>query len=162
MKRKLLVSLLLSLLLATTESFAAEITIASGAGYKRPVLEITSLYEKKTGNRIAAVFGNMGQIISQVNMSGAVSVVLGDRNFFDLSGLEFVEYQPVGQGELVLAYRKGLKPGSIEGITGKDITRIGLPDSDKAIYGEAATEFLQNSALIKNVREKLLKLSITP
>jgi len=162
MKKKLIVSLVLSLLLTATEAFAAEITIASGAGYKRPVLEITSLYQKKTGNRIAAVFGNMSQIISQVNMSGTVSVVLGDRKFFDRSGLAFVEYQPVGQGKLVFAYRKGLKPDGIEEITGKDITRIGLPDSAKAIYGEAASGFLQNSTLLKDVSEKLLKLSTVP
>jgi len=155
-------SLLLGLLLLTTDLFAEGITIASGGGYKRPVQEIASLYQKTTGERVAAVFGNMSRIISQANMSGTVSLLIGDRTFFDRSGLEFSNYRPLGRGRLVLAYRKGLDLKAIDDIAGKKITRIGVPDSSKAIYGAAAAAYLHNSGLMKTIENKLLKLTTVP
>ncbi|MCW8799272.1 MAG: molybdate ABC transporter substrate-binding protein, partial [Prosthecochloris sp.] len=47
-------------------------------------------------------------------------------------------------------------------INKKEITRVGLPDSAKAIYGDAAMQYLTKSGLIASTRGKLLKLSTVP
>ncbi|RNA64563.1 molybdate ABC transporter substrate-binding protein [Prosthecochloris sp. ZM_2] len=149
-------------LLCQAPLFAGDITIASGAGYKRPLQDITTLYREKTGNTVSAVFGNMHQIISQASLSGSIAIMIGDQKFFDRSGLDFASFQPVGKGRLVLAWRKGLNLERIGQITAEDIERIGFPDSSKAIYGSAATQYLANSGLMENTAEKLLKLSTVP
>ena len=141
---------------------ASEITIASGAGYKRPLLELISRYEQKTENSVAGVFGNMYQIISQVRMSGKVCLVFGDRKFFDRSDLDFSTFHPIGEGKLVLAYRRGIQLTTISDVNKKEITRVGLPDSAKAIYGDAAMQYRAKSGLITSIRGKLLKLSTVP
>lgn len=141
---------------------AENITIAAGAGYKRPLVEIANQYEKKTGKHIDAVFGNMQQIISQAKMSGNVSIIFGEKTFFDHSGINFSSYYPVGTGNLVLAWRKGLHMKSIEEIRNKEITRIGIPDANKAVYGRAATEYLKNSGSSEIVAQKLITVSTVP
>ncbi|MBO8093284.1 MAG: molybdate ABC transporter substrate-binding protein [Prosthecochloris sp.] len=141
---------------------ASEITIASGAGYKRPLQEINTLYMQQTGNSVSAVYGNMFQIISQADMSGRIAIMIGDQNFFDRSQLDFSRFQTVGQGRLVLAWRSGLEITGIEDITSERIERIGLPAPAKAIYGKAAMEYLENSGLMNRISGKLLKLSTVP
>ncbi len=152
---------LITLLLGRTV-VAGEITIASGAGYKQPLLEIIALYEKKSGKRITPVFGNMSHLISQAALSGKVSLILGDRKFLDRSGLDFSSFHHMGHGRLVLAYRKGIALESVLDIPGDSITRIGMPDSAKAIYGLAAAESLNSSTMMKKVHKKLLIFSTVP
>ncbi len=141
---------------------ASDITIASGGGYKRPLLEIIAHYEHKTGNAVAGVFGNMYQIITQVSMSGNVCLIIGDTTFFDGSDIDFSGFHPLGKGKLVLAYRKGTSLEAISDINNASITRIGMPDPAKAIYGKAATEYLNQSGLMPLIDGKLLKLSTVP
>ncbi|NTW63811.1 MAG: molybdate ABC transporter substrate-binding protein [Chlorobiaceae bacterium] len=162
MTRKLFLPLFLLFSLFSAALRAETITIASGAGYKRPLMEITSKYEQKTGGHIDAVFGNMQQIISQAQMSGNVSIIFGDKSFFDQSAISFANYYPVGQGKLVLAWRKGLHVKRITDISDKRIARVGIPDEKKAIYGRVAAEYLEKSGLSGAVKGKLLVVSTVP
>ncbi len=141
---------------------AESITIAAGAGYKRPIVEIIRQYEQTNGQHIDAVFGNMQQIISQTRMSGKVSMIFGEKSFFDQSGITFVKYYPVGEGRLVLAWRKGLHLKQIQDICENKITRVGIPDEKKAIYGHVAAEYLNNAGLANKVAVKLLVVSTVP
>jgi molybdate transport system substrate-binding protein len=162
MNKHIYIPLLLLFSLFSLNLRAENITIAAGAGYKRPLVDIANEYEKKTGKHIDAVFGNMHQIISQTKMSGNVSVIFGDKTFFDQSGINFSGYYPVGNGNLVLAWRKGLHVTSIEEIRNKEITRIGIPDANKAVYGRAATEYLKNSGSSSIVAQKLITVATVP
>lgn len=160
--KKTILSLLLLLMTVPAILHAEQITVASGAGYKRPLMEIAALYEKRTGNHIDAVFGNMQQILSQTETSGKVSVVFGEKSFLNRSTLVFSSFHPVGKGTLVLVWRKGLKLKRLEEIRGKEVQRLGMPDPEKAIYGQAATEYLKKSGLRAVVSDKLMTLSTVP
>ncbi|MBN1278883.1 MAG: molybdate ABC transporter substrate-binding protein [Chlorobiaceae bacterium] len=154
---------LLILLTAIPAMLEAEtLTIAAGAGYKRPLVDIAALYEKKTGNHIDAIFGNMQQIFSQTETSGKVSIIFGEKNFLQRSALSFSSFHPIGKGTLVLAWRKGLNLKRLEEIQEKQIRRLGTADPKKAIYGHATTEYLEKSGLFEAVSYKLLTLSTVP
>lgn len=160
--KKTILSLLLLLTAIPAILRAEQITIAAGAGYKRPLMEIADLYEKRTGNHIDAVFGNMQQIFSQTRTSGKVSVIFGEKSFLNRSRLAFSSFHPVGKGTLVLAWRKGLKLKRLEELRGNEVGRLGMPDPEKAIYGHAATEYLKNSGLRAALSDKIMTLSTVP
>lgn len=162
MLKKTFFSLLLLFSLLSSTLRAETITIASGAGYKRPLMEIAEKFEKKSGYHLDAVFGHMQQIFSQAKMTGQIAIIFGDRSFFDQSGISFAGYYPVGQGKLVLAWRQGLHLKSITDIRSNAVTRVGIPDEKKAIYGHAAAEYLQKSGLSGDVTSKLLVVSTVP
>ncbi|KUL33279.1 molybdate ABC transporter substrate-binding protein [Chlorobium limicola] len=163
MNQKKTIIFLLFLLAAIPGLLQAEtLTVAAGAGYKRPLMEIAALYEKKTGHHIDAVFGNMQQIFSQTETSGKVSVVFGEKSFLNRSTLSFSSFHPVGKGTLVLAWRKGLELKRLEDIRKKEVRRLGIPDPEKAIYGHAAAEYLKKSGLSKKTEQKLITLSTVP
>jgi len=50
----------------SSKAFANELQIFAGAAFKKPLDEIVSLYEKKTGTKIYAVYGGVGAVLSQV------------------------------------------------------------------------------------------------
>lgn len=76
--------------------FAQDLMIAAGAGYKKPLMEIINNY-KRSGQRIDAIFGNMGQISNQARQSN-IAVLIGDKNFLEKkSQLNFQEYLPLKQ-----------------------------------------------------------------
>lgn len=160
--RFFLSALCVALLFSVSSLHAGEITIASGAGYKRPFVQIISHYQEATGNKVTAVYGNMRQVISQAEMSGQVALIIGDQKFFDRSGLEFDAFYPVGQGRLVLAWRQGVGVETMSDIAGSNVTRVGMPDPVKAIYGFAANEYLENSGLMPEVSERLIRLGTVP
>lgn len=155
-------ALFVVLLFTVSSLHAGEITLASGAGYKRPLVELISRYQDETGNKVTAVYGTMRQVIAQAQMSGQVALILGDQKFFDRSGLEFDAFHPIGQGRLVLAWRQGVGIEKISDIAGGGVARVGMPDPVKAIYGFAADEFLQQSGLQQKVSEKLIRLGTVP
>ena len=142
----------------------AEIFIASGAGYKKPVLEACESFMSGNPVKVNPVFGNMQTVSLQVRESGKVGLLIGDRKFLENPGLgvEYAEYLPLGRGKLVLAYRKGLDPVSTEDLAAERIERISLPDTKKAIYGAAAREYLEGIGLWDNLEGKILMASTVP
>ena len=89
----------LALFLALAWSLGAgELMVASGAGYKEPVNALLAAYEKSGGQKPAAFFGNMRQVIAQANLSGKAGVIVGDRSFLERSGLPVVRFLPLGEG----------------------------------------------------------------
>ena len=150
-----LLTLTLSLPLA-----ADPLLIAAGAGYKKPLTEIYAAFTRSTGTKVEAVFGNMQQVLAQTRDSGRVDLVVGEQAFLAKSGL-FSRDQTLGTGRLVLAYGARRLAG-YQSLTDPAVTRIGLPDPQKAIYGKAATQFLERSGLMPQVKDKLMTLSTVP
>lgn len=162
MKRLKMTLLILALLLMRS-SWADTLLIAAGAGYKRPVSELAGLFEKKTGTRVEQIYGHMGGIVTQARQSGKVAVIFGDLSFLEkLEDLSFSAFLPVGDGRLVLAWPSGKRLQSIAEIHDRRFARIALPDPKAAIYGIAATEYLQRSGLDSAVRERLQVVSTVP
>ncbi len=157
-------SFLLTLFFLLVPAARAEqgLTIAAGAGYKRLVEELCASYTTMTGVPVNKVFGNMGQITAQALESGAIDFIMGDKAFLDASKLLFAEEFIIGRGKLVAAAAKGTKIENLDALTAKDVQRIAIADSEKAIYGHAAKEFLTAKGIWQQIQPKLLVVGTVP
>ncbi|NEX19625.1 molybdate ABC transporter substrate-binding protein [Thiorhodococcus mannitoliphagus] len=152
--------LTLSLLCISISAMAEPLLIAAGAGYKKPLTEVYAAFEADSGIEVQAAFGNMQQVIAQTRDSGRIDLVVGERGFLTKTGL-FEHFTPLGKGRLVLAY--GIRPlGGYQALAEVSVERIALPDPKKAIYGRAATQFLERSGLMPEVQGKLMTLATVP
>lgn len=154
---------LLAAALLCSPSFADSLLVAGGAGYKRPISELAGAFEKKTGIRLEQIYGHMGAVVAQAKQSDQIAVIFGDRAFLaKVEGIDFATYLPLGEGRLVIGWPKGGRLGSANELADARFARIALPDTKSAIYGIAATEFLQRSGLDAKVRERLQVASTVP
>ncbi len=143
---------------------AAEITVASGAGYKKPVSEVMAAFEKESSVHVNGVFGNIRMITNQAKQSGDISFVIGDKKFLKrMTGVvAFTNYQTMGKGILVLAYRKGIAPTRVEDIASDKVASIFMPQEKKAIYGIAGMEALQSYGYGDIFKEKVTQVATVP
>jgi molybdate transport system substrate-binding protein len=140
---------------------AQALKLAAGAGYKKPLMDIITEYEK-SGKKIEPFFGNMRQVTTQAGQTD-IALIVGDKNFLSKkSGLPFSDYILLGKGKVVVAYPKGKTITSIEDLKKANIERISMPQPKKAIYGIAGLEFLQNSGLYSSVEKKLHIVATVP
>ena len=154
-----LFTLILTLMLSFSAS-ADSLLIAAGAGYKKPLTEIYAAFTQATGLKVEATFGNMQQVLAQTRDSGRVDLVIGEQGFLSRTEL-FERYLDLGQGRLVLAYGPKRLSG-YAALTAPEVERIALPDPNKAIYGRAATQFLERSGLLPQIQPKLMTLATVP
>ncbi len=139
----------------------ANLKVAAGAGYKKPLMDVIKEYEKN-GDKIDAFFGNMKQITTQAKETD-IAVIVGDKNFLSKkSKLDFKEYLYLGTGKVVVAYPKGKSITSIGDLTKDTIGKISMPQPKKAIYGIAGEQFLKNAKLYDSVKEKLYVVATVP
>lgn len=140
------------------------IFIASGAGYKKPVMKICEEFTKQSGIKVSPIFGNMQTVSVQVKQSGQVGVLIGDRSFLEnpTLGVKYEKYTALGEGKLVLAYSKKLEKVTGEDLASDRIARISMPDTQKAIYGRAAMEFLTNNGLYEKIQDKVIQAATVP
>ncbi|ACO81161.1 molybdate ABC transporter, periplasmic molybdate-binding protein [Azotobacter vinelandii CA] len=144
-------------------SAAESLTIAAGAGYKRPVAELAVAFERRSGIRIEPFFGHMGQVLAQARQSDRIAVVLGDQAFLENAGQPaFARYLPAGRGRLVLAWPTGRTLAKAEELAGPSFARIALPDERQAVYGKAASQFLERSGLEKKLEGRLIMVANVP
>ena len=141
------ITLILTLCLSLSVS-AEPLLIAAGAGYRKPLMAIYDAFTQSSGTRVEAVFGNMQQVLAQTRDSGRVDLVVGEQAF-------------LGTGRLVLAYGARRLSG-YQALTDPQVERIALPDPQKAIYGQAATQFLERSGLMPSVKDRLMTLATVP
>nr|NJM04170.1 molybdate ABC transporter substrate-binding protein [Desulfobacula sp.] len=139
-----------------------KLTLAAGAGYKRLVNELCTIYTAKTGVEVQQIFGNMGQVTAQVKESGAVDFIIGEKQFLDSTSLAFNGEVPIGKGKLIAVTAKGVDIKSLDDLTDPKITRIALPDAKKAIFGKAAAEFFTRKGIEAQLQPKLLIVGTVP
>ncbi|WP_235727749.1 molybdate ABC transporter substrate-binding protein [Maridesulfovibrio frigidus] len=143
-------------------SAQAKVVLASGAGYRSLVDDLSDSYTKDTGNKVERIYGNMARVTAQARISGAVDMVLGDKDFLEKATLSAKTTQPVGTGKLVVAYPIGASYQNESDLLSKSITRIAIPDTQKAIYGKAAMQYLRGKGLYNKVESKLLIVGTVP
>jgi len=159
--------LLLLILLGTTNLMAQEIMIAAGAGYKKPVMEVTKSFEESSGIKVNAVFGNIQMVSSQAKQTGEISCIIGDKKFLakvekTLGTLRFSNYQTIGNGILVLACRKGIEISKPEDLLNDQVKSVFMPQDGKAIYGIAGTEALKSYDFTSKLGDKLTQVATVP
>jgi len=160
--RKEILSLILILTAGTL--MAQDLMIASAAGYKKPVAEIVKLFEQESGTKVNAVYGNIQMVASQAEQTGEISCIIGDKKFLKKieSSVSFTEYHPIGEGQLVLAYRKGLTIAKIEDLLTDQVKTVFMPQDGKAIYGIAATEALKSYGYTEKLAPKITQVATVP
>ncbi|MCD6653974.1 MAG: molybdate ABC transporter substrate-binding protein [Sulfurovum sp.] len=142
---------------------ANEIYIASGAGYKRAVSELSTVFEQKTQIEVNQIYGNMQQISEQIKYSDKIAVFVGDEDFIRKLKIEYSQKIELGMGSLVLVFSKHHQNVSgIEALPLETIKKIGLPDTKKTIYGKAADEFLNHANLRDTLKNKLTIFQAAP
>lgn len=150
------------LLVAFAIAYAGEMKIASGAGYKAPLMEVISGFEKVSSHKVYGLFGNMKQISTQAS-DGGIALLLGDKAYLsEKSGLVFIDYTDVGSGKPVLAYPKNKPLATLEDIATDKVGKIVMPQPQKAIYGIAAAQILDNSGLKEQVSSKIYEVATVP
>lgn len=148
---------------AISEAGAEEFTLAAGAGFRRPIADVASAYEKTGGDKVLQIYGHMGQAIAQARESGQVSLVCGDRAVLEhAQGVSFDRFVRLGLGKLVVAYRKGMTLAKAEDLTRAEFKRIGIPDQKNAIYGKAGRQFLERARLAAAIDPKLIPVATVP
>lgn len=160
MKRLALAFLLLFALVTVAQ--AEPLTVASGAGYKKLVLELAAAFEAKTGKKVELIFGNMGQVVAQAKASGKVHMIIGEQSFLKQAGLALASFTEMGRGTLVVAWPKGQQLASLEDLAKPDVKRVAMPDPAKAIYGIAGKEALARAGLAEKLGGKLLVVATVP
>jgi molybdate transport system substrate-binding protein len=141
-------------------SYADNLVVAAGAGYKRPLEKVYQAFKDQTGIGVDPVFGNMQQVLAQVEKSGLVGVTFGDQSFLTQSDF-FDPFIPLGNGKLVIIYNK-YPIKSYENLIDPQVTYIAMPDPQKAIYGRAASQLLERSGLKDKISKKLIITATVP
>jgi len=142
--------------------WADDVVLASGAGYKKMVNALAAAYKEQTGHSIDLIFGNMARVTTLAKQGDKVGLVLGDTRFLTKAGLPMASMQELGRGKLVLAFSKQSKASAVADLDSPRIERIALPDGKKAIYGNAAREFLHSSGRMPDIQPKLVEVSTVP
>lgn len=156
-------SIIASIIASVDVAAAQDTTLAAGAGFRRPLAEVSLAYEKASGNKILQVYGHMGQVIAQARESGKIALVCGDQAVLKAAqGVAYERFARLGLGKLVVAYRKGVTLAKAEDITGDAIKRIGIPDQANAIYGKAGRQFLERAKLAARIDLKLIAVATVP
>lgn len=144
-------------------SQADEATLAAGAGFRRPLAELAAAYEARSGHKILQVYGHLGQVIAQARESDRIGIVCGDRAVIqNARGVSFQRMARLGQGKLVVAFRRGLTLSAAAEVARSDIRRIGIPDQANAIYGKAGRQFLDRAQLAASVDPRLIAVATVP
>jgi molybdate transport system substrate-binding protein len=137
------------------------LTIASGAGYKKPLIKVFQAFSASTGIVVTPVFGNMRTVMTQTEQSGQIALAVGDRAVLSASDL-FGEMVDLGRGRLVLAWADTPPDNGFENLLDTSLRGIAIPDPKKTIYGRAAGQFLRNSGLRNRLDSRLLVLATVP
>ncbi|WP_291325188.1 molybdate ABC transporter substrate-binding protein [Desulfovibrio sp. UCD-KL4C] len=154
--------LIFLLVLCIPAAAQSKMILASGAGYRSLVDDLADTYTKKTGNQIERIYGNMSRVTAQANVSGAVDMVLGDANFLKKAKIPFKTTHKIGNGKLVVAFPKGSSFHTKADLLNDKVTRIAIPDTNRAIYGKAALQYFKNTKIYDKIESKLLIVATVP
>lgn len=151
-------------LLSASTLYAQNLMIASGAGYKKPVTELLTSFQKDTGVKTDAAFGNIQMVVSQAKQTEEISCIIGDKKFLAKFEpmMKFAGYHPVGKGILVLAYRKGISLNKPEDMVSDQVKSIFMPQEKNAIYGIAGTETLKSYNYTAKLAGKITQVATIP
>ncbi len=158
--KKLLMMLLV--LTVAVSAYADGLRVAAGAGYKNLVEDWANYYESKTGKKMERMYGNMGQVAAQVKLGGGICAVIGEEGFLKTSGVNYASYTPIGKGILVLVTRKGLTITDPKDLVKPEFGKIAIPDTEKAIYGKAGLQLINNLGIAAEISPRLIPAGTVP
>lgn len=149
-------------LLTVTAARAAELKVAAAANFTDPIKEITPLFEKATGHKLALSFGATGQIYAQITQGAPFEVFLAADKAtpakaiaegFAVKGTELT----YAVGKLVL-YSK--TPGLVaagETLKSGKFAKIAIANPATAPYGAAAVETMKALGVHDELAPKIVQ-----
>jgi molybdate transport system substrate-binding protein len=148
---------------AASVSFAG-VTVTTGAGYKTMLEKLCADFRESGGAVEEMYGGHIGMMLAQIKQGSGVNVVISDKGSLDdmSGGVEFDSYEPLGGTVLVLAWRKGIEIETPEDLAKPEIKSVAYPDAKAAIYGRAATKFLESSGIGAKIKDKISEVSSVP
>jgi molybdate transport system substrate-binding protein len=124
---------------------AQELLVGAAAGYKKPLESLFVDFSVQQPNtKVKRFYGNVTQVLKQAEADGRVDLVVGDEKFINKSGLTTHQRIVLGNGQLVIAYRRGVTVSQASQLQG---LRVAMPDAKQAIFGQAAAEWLDKQGL---------------
>lgn len=151
-----------SLALLSGLLYANSVLVAVGAGYKRPLAEVIKNYElENKSEKINYSAGNMKQVSSLVKNNKSIALAIGEKGFLvQKEKIPFKSFMSLGSGKVVIAYKKGIKMSDIKDLL--KLKKIAMPNAKGAVYGIRGKQFLENSGLLKQLKDRLLVVANVP
>ncbi|MEF3254756.1 MAG: molybdate ABC transporter substrate-binding protein [Deferribacterales bacterium] len=142
---------LMSFFLFSSKVFAEELQLFSGAAFKKPMDEIVSLYEKKTGTRVYAAYGSVKTVMSQAILTkqGDVFVVPSSDIMDKVVKKGVVQRETIksfAYAVPVIVVHKG-NPKNIKGLKDllRDDVRFAMANPENVYIGMLAAEIFDRS-----------------
>lgn len=157
--KKTIVGLLASVLCVPV--LAASLTVATAAGYRKPLNDVFEAFTTSTGIKVDSAFGNIKQIEAQARQNPEIQILIGDWFFIEPMQLA-QEHLVIGQGKLVLVSPKDKPLGSLNELTNSSVKKIAIADRKNAIYGKAAIECFTAQGLLEKMEPKLIEVTTLP
>lgn len=165
MKKKtaIVLSCLAVIFILSGTAFAG-VSVTTGAGYKTMLEALCSAYREDGGVVEEMYGGHIGQMLMQAQQGSGVNVVISDKGTLDATAgnVAFDSHESLGKTALVLAWRKGITLTSPESLVKPEVESVCMPDAKAAIFGRAATAFLESSGIGKRIEGKLSVVSSVP
>jgi molybdate transport system substrate-binding protein len=163
-KTLLVLACFVSTVIMAAPAAAAGVVVTTGAGYKTTLEELSKAF-RESGGTIEEMYGGaIGQMLAQIRQGSGVNVVVSDKAALNAAsqGVEFDSFEDLGETPLVLAWRKGITIESPKDLEKAEVKSVCHPDTQAAIYGRAASQFLESSGIGKNIAAKLSVISTVP
>jgi molybdate transport system substrate-binding protein len=155
--------ILLVLALAGCAAEPRTLTISAASNLQPAFAEIGAAFEKQTGTRVTFNFGATGSLAQQIAQGAPVDLfAAADRvTVDDLAARGFVitdTAQVYARGQIVLYTRTDNTSSlqSLSDLTRPEIKRVAIANPERAPYGAAAHEALQNAGVWAAVEPKLI------
>jgi len=141
----------------------ASLLLMAGAGYKRPVEALCAAFTRESGIQVERSYGNLQQLFAQARASGRVDALIGDASFIEHArDLYLPQRLTLGQGKMVLAWRRGVDSITSPQHDLSTMQSITLPNPQQAIYGHAAEQWLKAKGLWEPLQDKLKIVQTVP
>lgn len=144
-------------------STSSGLTVSAAANLQPALGEIGAQFEQQTGTHVAFNFGSTGQLAQQIVQGASVDLfVAADRSTVDdlaARGLVIPDtLQLYARGQIVL-YTRGDSPLQLQALADlarPEVKRVAIAHPDRAPYGFAAREALQNAGVWSAVESKII------
>lgn len=154
--------LFLAALILPLSGFAAgPLTVAAGAGYRKPVLDLIERFQADSCIKVDGVFGNLKQVETQARQNESIVLIVGDRSFLEPTGIA-ARFHPLGKGRLALIAAPGRNIRSIQELAAPEVRRVGIAHRQSAVFGNAAVTCLKRLGMEAAVTPKLVEVAAVP
>lgn len=157
--------ILLTLVLAKSLIFAAEVNIAAAADLKFALADIVKAYEAANkGDTVKTTFGASGKLTTQITEGAPFDLFFAANISYPeklkAAGMTAGEIKPYAVGRLVILTKKSsgidLKNG-VSVLTSDKVKKISIANPDVAPYGKAAVEALKSYGIYEKIESKIVK-----